>query len=68
MIDITGDQFEDYHIPAYVGGMDAFYRTFEFIEAFNYDGLYQAKIDSGKFTETESIVIRLLSRKKYYLS
>lgn len=39
MVDITADQFDDYDIPVYVGGMDAFHRTFEFRQAHDYDGL-----------------------------
>ena len=39
MVDITADQFDDYDIPVYVGGMDAFHRTFKFNQAHDYDGL-----------------------------
>lgn len=39
MVDITEDQFDDYDIPVYVGGMDAFHRTFKFNQAHDYDGL-----------------------------
>lgn len=39
IIDITGDQFNDCDCSVYVGGLDPFHRTFEFIQAYDYDGL-----------------------------
>lgn len=37
IIDITGDQFGE--SPVYVGYMDAFHRRFDFISAYEHDGL-----------------------------
>ena len=39
LIDITGDQFEDYSIPVYVGPMDEFHQSFTFVQAHDYNGL-----------------------------
>lgn len=44
IIDITGDQFEDYDIPAYVGKIDDFHRSFEFRSAHDYDGLNDGRL------------------------
>ena len=43
IIDITSDQFDDYDVPVYVGYMDAFHRSFDFIQAVDCDG-----IDEGR--------------------
>ena len=39
IIDVTGDQFDDCKIPVYVGYLDDFHQSFDFIEAYDYDGL-----------------------------
>ena len=39
IINITGDQFDDYDIPIYVGYLDRFHQTFDFTEASDYNGL-----------------------------
>lgn len=39
VIDITGDQFEDYDITVYVGTIDAFHQSFDFIQAVDFDVL-----------------------------
>ena len=44
IIDITGDQFEDYSLPVYVGNMDSFHLTFELIQAHDYDGLNSVRL------------------------
>lgn len=36
IIDITGDQFDDYSVPVYVGQMDPFHKSFDFVQAFKY--------------------------------
>lgn len=44
IIDITSDQFEDYDTPVFVGRLDRFHRTFEFIQAVDYDGLNNTRL------------------------
>ena len=44
IIDITSDQFEDCEIPVFVGRMDRFHRTFDFIQAVDYDGLSNPRL------------------------
>lgn len=44
IIDITGDQFEDYDIPVYVGYLDLFHKTFDFNQAHDYDGLNDGRL------------------------
>lgn len=44
IIDITGDQFDDYEVPVYVGCVDAFHRSFDFIQAHDYDGLNDGRL------------------------
>ena len=39
IIDITGDQFEDYDIPVYVGKIDNFHRSFKLVAAHDYEGM-----------------------------
>ena len=39
IIDITSDQFDDWNEPVYVGTMDYFHKSFEFVQAHDYDGL-----------------------------
>ena len=46
IVDITADQFEDFDFPVYVGSMDAFHETFEFIQAHDYDGLRDGRLNS----------------------
>lgn len=46
IIDITGDQFDDYDIPVYVGCVDTFHKSFAFIQAHDYDGLNDGRLDS----------------------
>ena len=36
IIDITGDQFDDYGLPVYVGFKDHFHNTFEFVHAVDF--------------------------------
>ena len=36
IIDITSDQFDDYDVPVYVGYMDEFHQSFDFIQAWDY--------------------------------
>lgn len=45
IIDITGDQFDDYEVPVYVGSVDAFHRSFDFIQAHDYHGLSGGRLD-----------------------
>ena len=45
IIDITGDQFDDYDIPVYVGYLDDFHQTFIFNEATDYDGLNNRRLN-----------------------
>ena len=44
IIDITGDQFDDCEVPVYVGSVDAFHRSFDFIQAHDYDGLNDGRL------------------------
>lgn len=44
IIDITGDQFDDYEVPVYVGRVDAFHRSFDFIQAHDYEGLNNGRL------------------------
>ena len=44
IIDITGDQFDDYEVPVYVGLVDVFHRSFDFIQAHDYDGLNDGRL------------------------
>lgn len=44
IIDITGDQFDDYEEPVYVGYVDSFHRSFDFIQAHDYDGLNDGRL------------------------
>lgn len=44
IVDITGDQFNDYEVPVYVGLLDAFHRTFDFVQAVDYDGLKDGRL------------------------
>lgn len=46
IIDITADQFDDFSIPVYVGYMNPFHRTFEFMQAHDYDGLKDVRLIS----------------------
>ena len=39
IIDITSDQFDDCNERVYVGCIDSFHRSFDFIQAHDYDGL-----------------------------
>ena len=45
IIDITGDQFDDYDTPVYVGYLDDFHQTFIFNEASDYDGLNNRRLN-----------------------
>lgn len=45
IIDITSDQFDDYNNLVYVGQMDDFRRTFEFVQAVDYDGLNNGRLE-----------------------
>ena len=38
IIDITADQFADYDIPVYVGSLDPFHQSFDFVQAHDYAG------------------------------
>ena len=44
IIDITGDQFEEYDFPVYVGSMDYFHKSFEFNQAYDYKGLNDRRL------------------------
>ena len=44
IVDITGDQFDDYNIPVYVGFKDSFHRTFDFIQAVDFDRLSDGRL------------------------
>ena len=46
IIDITGDQFEDYGVPVYVGRVDAFHLSFDYIQAHDYEGLNDGRLYS----------------------
>ena len=46
IIDITADQFADYDILVYVGYQDSFHQSFDFIEAYDYDGLNDGRLYS----------------------
>lgn len=39
IIDITSDQFDDWNNPVYVGYMNPFHQSFDFVQAHDYDGL-----------------------------
>ncbi len=45
IIDITSDQFDDYKNPVFVGQMDDFHRSFDFIRAVDYDGLKNDRLE-----------------------
>lgn len=42
--DITGDQFEDYNSSVYVGYLDLFHQSFDFIQAHDYNGLNDRRL------------------------
>ncbi len=46
IIDITADQFEDYDEPVYVGAADSFHRSFEFIQAHEYESLRDERLQN----------------------
>jgi len=50
IIDITGDQFNE--TPVYVGYMDDFHKRFDFVAAYEHDGLL-----SEEYTELYEIII-----------
>ena len=55
IIDITADQFPDYNIPVYVGLMDAFHKSFSFIQA--YDNF---ELRDCRLVELYQIIIKYL--------
>ena len=55
IIDITSDQFDDWDYPVYVGFMNPFYRTFNFNQAHDYDGLNDI---GGRLSRLYRIVLR----------
>lgn len=50
IIDITADQFLDYNIPVYVGAMDAFHASFNFVGENAYIGLNIERIKTLYYT------------------
>ena len=44
IVDITGDQFEDYNSSVYVGYLDLFHQSFDFIQAHDYNGLNDRRL------------------------
>lgn len=44
IIDITGDQFEDYDNPVHVGLLDSFHQSFDFNQAHDYDGINDERL------------------------
>ena len=50
IIDITGDQFDE--APIYVGYMDDFHKRFDFVEAFEHEGL-----PNDEYAELYEIII-----------
>lgn len=52
IIDITSDQFEGYDNPVYVGYMDEFHKSFDFVQAVDCDG-----VDEGR----RSILYRVIA-------
>jgi hypothetical protein len=45
IIDITSDQFDDYEKTVYVGYMDEFHKSFDFIGADDYNGLNDDRLE-----------------------
>lgn len=43
-LDISSDQFDDCDVPAYVGLIDKYHRTFSFSKADDYDGLKSSRL------------------------
>lgn len=46
IIDITSDQFDDYDISVYVGYMDVFHQSFDFLQAIDFDGIYCKRLEN----------------------
>ena len=55
IIDITGDQFQDYNCPVYVGNGDPFHQSFNFRQAHDYEGLNDERL----YSLYETIIIEM---------
>ena len=63
IVDITGDQFRDYDIPVYYGRMDYFHRSWEFIDAYDFEGLESiCRRTDDRLKKLYSIALRYMNK------